>query len=52
MAHKNRKKLRISCYEVLDVLLSGLKASSVAFTSVMEAQIAIFDIKKIKFFQL
>jgi hypothetical protein len=37
MTHKNRKKLRNSCFEVKDVLLSGLKASPVALTSFMEA---------------
>jgi hypothetical protein len=34
---KSRKKLRNSCFEVLDVLFSELKASSVAWTSFMEA---------------
>jgi hypothetical protein len=37
MTHKNRKSKEISCFEVLDVLFSGLKASPVAWTSFMEA---------------
>jgi hypothetical protein len=37
MTHNSMKKLEISCYEVLDVLCVGLKASSVALTSIMEA---------------
>jgi hypothetical protein len=35
--HKNRRNLEISCFEVLDVLFLGLKASSVSWTSFMEA---------------
>jgi hypothetical protein len=31
--HKNRKRLQISCFEVLDVLFWGLKASPVAWMS-------------------
>jgi hypothetical protein len=30
MTHKNRKTLKISCFEVLDVLFRGLKVSPVA----------------------
>jgi hypothetical protein len=37
MTHKNRKKYEFSCFEVLDVLFWGLKASPVAWTSFMEA---------------
>jgi len=33
MTHKNRKKFIISFFEVVDVLLSGLKASPVVQTS-------------------
>jgi hypothetical protein len=36
MTHKKRKSLEILCFEVLDVFFSGLKASSVAWTSFME----------------
>jgi hypothetical protein len=36
ITHKNIKNLEISCF-VLDVLIRGLKASSVAWTSFMEA---------------
>jgi hypothetical protein len=32
-----QKNLKISCYEVLDILFWGLKATSVAWTSFMEA---------------
>jgi hypothetical protein len=35
MAQKNRKKYRISCFEVLDVLFLGLKVSLVAWASSM-----------------
>jgi hypothetical protein len=38
ITHKNRKIFEISCFEELDVLFCGLKASSVAWTSFMEAQ--------------
>jgi hypothetical protein len=38
MTHKNRKREeKISCFEVMDVLFSGLKASPVAWKSFMEA---------------
>ncbi len=37
MTHKNRKKLRNSRFEVLDVLFLGLKASSKAWMSFMGA---------------
>jgi hypothetical protein len=38
MTHKNKRKVptEFSCFEVLDVLFSGLKASSVAWASFME----------------
>jgi len=36
--NKNRKRTEFSCFEVLDVLFSGLKASPVAWPSFMEAQ--------------
>jgi hypothetical protein len=34
---ENRKKLKISCLEVLDVLFFGLKASPAAWASFIEA---------------
>jgi hypothetical protein len=37
MTHKKRKSTEFSCFEVLDVLFWGLKASSVAWASFMEA---------------
>ncbi len=37
MTHKSRNFLENSCFEVLDVLFWGLKASSVAWKSFMEA---------------
>jgi hypothetical protein len=38
MTHINRKKVKkFLCFEVLDVLFWGLKASSVTWTSFMEA---------------
>ncbi len=37
ITHKRRKNLEISCFEVLDVLFSELKASFVSWTSFMEA---------------
>ncbi len=37
MTHKNRKKLEISCFEVLDVLFWGMKAFLAAGTTFMEA---------------
>jgi hypothetical protein len=37
MTHKSRKNLKISCFEVLDVLFGELKASSVTWTFFMEA---------------
>jgi hypothetical protein len=36
-AKMNHKHREISCFEVLDVLFSGLKASPEAWTSFMEA---------------
>jgi hypothetical protein len=37
MTQKSRKNFDISCFEVLVVLFEGLKASSVAWTSFLEA---------------
>jgi hypothetical protein len=37
MTPKNRKNLEFSCFEVLDVLSRGLKASPIAWESFMEA---------------
>jgi hypothetical protein len=37
MPHKNRKSTEFSCFEELDVLFWGLKASHVAWASFMEA---------------
>jgi hypothetical protein len=37
MTHKNRKSTEFSCFEVLDVLFRGLKASPLAWASFMEA---------------
>jgi hypothetical protein len=36
ITHKNRKSEEISCFELLNVLFRGLKASPVAWTSFME----------------
>ncbi len=36
MTHKIEKSKEISCFEVLDVLFRGLKASPVAWASLME----------------
>jgi hypothetical protein len=38
ITHKNIKSTEFSCFEVLDVLFRGLKASPVAWASFMEAQ--------------
>jgi hypothetical protein len=52
MTHKIEKSTECSCFEVLDVLFWGLKASPVAWASFMEAHGGIskwqFLIKKIK----
>jgi hypothetical protein len=37
MTHKIEKSTEFSCLEVLNVLFGGLKASSVAWASFMEA---------------
>jgi hypothetical protein len=36
--HKYKKRSEILCFEVLAVLFKGLEASSIAWTSFMEAQ--------------
>jgi hypothetical protein len=40
MTHKKRKKVgkEISCFELLDVLFCGLKASPVAWASFIDAK--------------
>jgi hypothetical protein len=53
MTQKIEKNLEISCFEELDVLFLGMKASSAVWTSFMEAYVVIIDQKNIKFlFQL
>jgi hypothetical protein len=44
VTHKIEKSKEISCFEVLDVLFGGLKASLVAWPFFMK-EIAIFDHK-------